>query len=72
MDKLVDQGFTDHPAASERLADSTRGVSRHGFLVVLGLMADCVTAGALATALVRGAYTEASAVILNGRRAERR
>jgi hypothetical protein len=46
-----------HPAASERLADSTRGVSRHGFLsLVAGLMAGCLTAGALELALlVRGA-----------------
>jgi len=37
-----------HPAASERLADSTNGVSRHGFLpVVVGFMAGCLTAGAL-------------------------
>jgi hypothetical protein len=45
-----------HPAASERLADSTNGVSRQGFLpVVVGLMAGCLTAGALDAALVRGA-----------------
>lgn len=44
-----------HPAASERFADSTKGVSRHGFLPVEGLMAGCLTAGALEVALVRGA-----------------
>ena len=55
---------TDQPAASERLADSTRGVSRHGFLVGLGFVVGCLTAGALEGELVRGAYTEASAVIL--------
>jgi hypothetical protein len=67
-------GNTDQPAASERLADSTRGVSRHGFLVVFGLMfmAGCLTAGALEVALVRGAYTAASAVILKDRRVEGR
>jgi hypothetical protein len=64
---IYGRGVTDQPAASERLADSTRGVSRHGFLVVVGCLTGCLTAGALEGALVRGAYTEASAVILNDR-----
>ena len=55
-DKRMEWCAPYHPAASERLADSTKGVSRHGFLlVVTGLMAGCLTAGALETALVRGA-----------------
>jgi hypothetical protein len=49
------EGVTDQPAASERLADSTRGVSRHGFLVGLGFVVGCLTAGALEGELVRGA-----------------
>jgi hypothetical protein len=65
-------GNTDQPAASERLADSTRGVSRQGFLVVLGFMAGGLTAGALGVTLVRGAYTKASAAILKDGRVERR
>jgi threonine/homoserine/homoserine lactone efflux protein len=50
------------------LADSTRGVSRHGFLVGVGFGVGCLTAEALVVVVVvRGAC----AVILNDWRIER-
>lgn len=62
---MSEGGLPYHPAASERLADSTRGVSRQGFFSVFVFMVGCLTRGALEVALVRGAYTGASAVIVN-------
>jgi hypothetical protein len=56
------------------LADSTRGVSRHGFLVGLGvLVVGCLTAGAFEgeVVVVRGACKDADAVILNDWRVDR-